>query len=144
MKERTKELINKAISTIVVICMLPIGVAAIGVNANIVLNDSDYEITVDIEDVSSLSVDKIEKIKQDVLEYHLHGTSKGGIRVYGLTCTIFGHDKQISKAKVTEHKVAKTEPRCKEAIYTVTTCSRCEYEEMTFVNSYYIYCCPED
>lgn len=146
MKERINGFRKLLIAGIVLICIVPISASALSTYMN---NTSDNEnksteITVSIEDTTNLSEEKIEKIKNDVLEYHINGNNFENLSTHGITCTLFGHDKQTNRTRVVEHKVAKTEPRCKESIYNVTTCSRCDYEEISCIGYSYIYCCPED
>jgi hypothetical protein len=63
---------------------------------------------------------------------------------YGLSCILFGHDLKASKVSVVTHKVYKYAPRCKQEIYDVTICEKCDYQTQTLYGTTYIDCCPED
>lgn len=63
---------------------------------------------------------------------------------YGLGCTLFGHDYAYTRTTVVQHKIFPTSPRCVEYLYDVTYCEDCDYTDSTLLDSWYIYCCPED
>lgn len=70
-------------------------------------------------------------------EEHTHeGTS-----TYGILCTLLGHKLESSTVQTITHNARTTAPRCLKKIYTVETCSRCDYSTKTLTNSLYIYCC---
>lgn len=129
---------------IVLVCIVPCSVFALDTSISDIIDSESPEITVTIDSIHSISEEEIEQIKQEVLEYHLNGESKGNISTYGITCTLLGHDKETNIVRLVEHKVAKTEPRCKEFVYKTITCSRCDYKDITLINDYYISCCPEN
>lgn len=60
---------------------------------------------------------------------------------YGLMCTLFGHKLETSTAYTITHKASATDPRCLKRIYSVDTCSRCDYSTKTLIASTYISCC---
>lgn len=72
---------------------------------------------------------------------HFTGDSKTIIEERGITCTLFGHDIETGSTAVVTHKVKTTAPRCLRETYSYEICSRCDYEEYTFLYSEYIYCC---
>ena len=146
MTSKLNEFRKAMVVVLALICILPTSVSAISFHMNNTSDSStnNMEITVDIDGAADFTDEKIEKIKNDVLAYHIYGNNLENVSTYGLKCTLFGHDKQTNRVRVVEHKVAKTEPRCKEVIYNVTTCSRCDYEEIERVGYSYIFCCPED
>lgn len=146
MTSKLNEFRKVLVVVLALICILPTSVSAISFHMNNTSDSStnNMEITVDIDGAADFTDEKIEKIKNDVLAYHIYGNRLENVSTYGVKCALLGHDKQTNRVRVVEHKVAKTEPRCKEVIYNVITCSRCDYEEMERVGYRYICCCPED
>lgn len=61
--------------------------------------------------------------------------------VYGLTCTLFGHDIETSIVTTVTHKERATAPRCFEKTYEVENCTRCDYSNSVLIYSRYISCC---
>lgn len=59
----------------------------------------------------------------------------------GLLCTLFGHKLETSTAYTLTHKARTTDPRCLKKIYSVETCSRCDYSTKTLLATTYISCC---
>ncbi len=101
----------------------------------------EKDITINVEDVNRLSEEQIEKITDVVIDYHCNHVTSVGSTPYGLTCVLLGHDTQTNMVSVIEHKVRATVPRCLETKYKVTTCSRCDYENIEYVLEKYISCC---
>ena len=66
-----------------------------------------------------------------------------GVSTYAL-CWLTGHDIVNELVTVVEHKVSTTIPRCKDNLYDVETCSKCDYLEYTLISSNMIFCCPEE
>lgn len=64
-----------------------------------------------------------------------------GAEAYGLTCTLLGHDIENSVSTVITHKAKSVSPRCLKEIYSVDTCTRCNYSNATLISSSYIVCC---
>ena len=106
-----------------------------------VLSSNSNNITVSIEDASALTEGQIEKITNAVITYHSGYETIESSQPYGLTCVLLGHDKQLNMVSVIEHKVRATIPRCLETQYKVTTCSRCDYENIEYYTDTYISCC---
>lgn len=104
-------------------------------------NNIENSISVSIEDGTNLSDDQIEIITDAVISYHCNHVTVEGSTSYGLTCVLLGHDSQTNMVSVIEHKVRASNPRCLETKYKVTTCSRCDYENIEYVLEKYISCC---
>ena len=66
---------------------------------------------------------------------HIHGDDPNNI-----ICNIFGHNKITETLVVIEHCVRDEPPRCLENIGTLTTCSRCDYNDFEVEFSSYIFC----
>lgn len=64
-----------------------------------------------------------------------------GAAVYGLTCTLFGHDFESSVVTTVTHNARTSDPKCLQETYSVETCTRCDYSAKTLVESRYISCC---
>jgi len=131
--------IKKLISVFLFIMLLAI--VTINCSAAIMYDN----ITVVFEDDSVLSDEEKEHLTNIVLDYHINGcTHNETSNTYGLMCTLFGHDEVYNSVSTIEHKVSDTQPRCYRTEYDVITCSRCDYESITPVASYYYSCCPND
>lgn len=102
---------------------------------------NDDELTINIHGEEGLSTEQIERITNIVSEYHCGHISSEAAVPYGLMCTLFGHDEQLHSVSAIEHKVRATNPKCLETDYLVTTCSRCEYENIEVLAEIYISCC---
>lgn len=57
-----------------------------------------------------------------------------------ILCNLFGHKKIEEPAIVIEHCVRDEDPRCRENIGTLTTCSRCDYYNFVVETYSYISC----
>lgn len=115
-----------------------IAVHSVG-ETNVTIVDNNLSIT--IHDVKELTSEQIERITNLVSEYHSDHVPAETAVPYGLMCTLFGHDKQLHSVSAIEHKVRSTNPRCLETHYKVTTCSRCEYENIEVSAETYISWC---
>lgn len=126
---------------LVLTVMLSVSVLAVHSvgEANVTIVDNNLTIT--IHDVEELTPEQIERITDLVSEYHSDHLSYEPVVSYGLMCTLLGHDKQLHSVSAIEHKVRSTNPRCLETHYKVTTCSRCEYENIEVLAETYISCC---
>lgn len=82
--------------------------------------------------------------QQLIIAQRLLSKEHDGIETYGLICTLFGHDTEENVVSVITHKVRTTSPRCKRESYSVTTCTRCDYQEQELNGTSYIVCCPEE
>lgn len=64
-----------------------------------------------------------------------------GVEAYGLTCTLLGHNIETSSTTVITHNARTSAPRCLKEIYSVETCTRCDYVSKTLISGSYISCC---
>ena len=126
---------------IMLIGCLSFGVSALYAHRLPSLYSSENNIVVSIDDAYRLAENQIEKITDAVIAYHCNHVTAAESTPYGLTCVLLGHDKQTNMVSVIEHKVRATNPRCLETKYKVTTCSRCDYENIEYVLEKYISCC---
>lgn len=128
-----------------VIIFLIIGILSLSAFANFDETVSqavqESNITIDIEDSDDLTDDQIFSITDTVMAYHSGHKVPTTSSTYGLTCVLLGHDKQTNMVSVIEHKMRASNPRCLETKYLVTTCSRCDYENIEYVAEKYIACC---
>ena len=69
-------------------------------------------------------------------EEHDHGEEPDR----NIICTFFGHDKIEEGLIVVEHCVREEQPRCRENIGILTTCSRCDYYNYVVESYSYITC----
>lgn len=129
-----------------VLIFLLISILSLGVFANYTdeagasaVNESN--ITIDIEGYCDLTADQITRVTDMVMAYHCGHIVPTMSSTYGLTCILLGHDKQTNMVSVIEHKVRATIPRCLETKYLVTTCSRCDYENIEYVAEIHVACC---
>ncbi len=82
--------------------------------------------------------------QQERAAYNLVYDAESSSQTYGLWCTLFGHEPKESTVGVITHKVRTYVPRCKQEIYDVTICEKCDYQTKTLSSTIYIDCCPED
>lgn len=59
-----------------------------------------------------------------------------------IICDIFGHKTTTEEVTAVQHCVLPTPPRCRQEIYDVTTCSRCDYADYQLLSTSYIDCHP--
>lgn len=71
----------------------------------------------------------------------IKGENSGDASTYGLTCTLFGHKLETGTSIEIAHEDRATAPRCLENTYYYEICTRCDYNELTLIDSAYIYCC---
>ncbi len=104
-------------------------------------------VTVRFEEGTTISYDRQELAAQRIFE--LCGVTsseyESAITTQSVLCNLLGHDKKVSTSISMMHKVYKTQPRCREIVYEVTTCSRCtDYVETVVVSDERTVCCPND
>lgn len=58
----------------------------------------------------------------------------------GLMCTVFGHNTTDATVKEITHNVYTTAPKCVQKVYTVTTCSRCDYIDKELLMTTRVHC----
>ena len=133
-----KRLLNVCFVTILIVLF---SIQVYAIYSNGIFTSNSNNITVSIEGASNLTDGQIEKITNAVITHHCGHETVESSQPYGLTCVLFGHDKQLNMVSVIEHKVRATNPRCLETQYKVTTCSRCDYENIEYYTDTYISCC---
>lgn len=98
-------------------------------NIVIVKGDVEYIFEADAsEDLINSFIESCENEHEDVATCNL-------------LCDVLGHKLESSTVQTITHNARTTAPRCLKKIYTVETCSRCDYSTKTLTNSLYIYCC---
>lgn len=63
------------------------------------------------------------------------------VEACSILCTLLGHEIERSTVTAITHKARTTAPRCLQKIYTVESCTRCDYSSKTLKSSVYISCC---
>jgi hypothetical protein len=71
-----------------------------------------------------------------------HSISNGEVSVNrNVLCTFFGHTLDRMRVYEITHKLYKDAPRCREIVYDVVYCTRCDYTVWTQIGDYRISCC---
>ncbi len=111
------------------------------------INNVHHHNNVEIEFISDSSFNDIQKeniinsfINVDIL---INSSSDTAIPA-SLSCTLFGHKLTTESVTATTHKVNPLSPRCRTELYSVSSCSRCDYVEKTLVSSKFVNCCTPD
>lgn len=100
----------------------------------------DLGVTIVFDNTTAFTDDERQYLA-DILAYG--DIASDGATTYSW-CWLTGHDYQYDSVMAIEHKVNASVPRCREIIYKVETCSKCDHMEITVLNTTYIDCCPED
>lgn len=80
------------------------------------------------------------EIEKEIIErYFIDGNN--GYSVYGLKCTLFGHDYKTEYVDVIRHKVRATQPRCEKDKYETKICVDCSDTVQTLIATTSITCC---
>ena len=125
---------NKLLSLLLAVAMLACAFI-MPANATHKETHEHIEIIIENEDIS-------DETKEKIMEFYTSGgEEKEGVATYGLTCTLLGHKLETSIVNKITHKARTTAPRCLKKTYSYSTCTRCDYEESTFISSKYIACC---
>lgn len=122
------------------VCLIMTTVCFADNNNNVIYDYTDYGVSVIFSSTSELSPYEQRHIA-DTLVYGKDGESN--ISTYSL-CWLTGHKLTTEMVEVVTHKVMPKSPRCLSQVYNVTTCSKCDYEEMVLSSQMYIACCPVD
>lgn len=77
--------------------------------------------------------------KEIIKEYF--NNENDGNNVYGLKCTLFGHDYKTEYVDVIRHKVRATQPRCIKDKYETKICVDCSDTVSTLIATTSITCC---
>ncbi len=102
---------------------------------------SENTVTVTVNEVEFVfDADTTEDFRNKfIAHYFNHGEEDAS--TYGLMCTLFGHKLESSIATTITHKAKSTAPRCLRERYETEVCTRCDYTNVTLLNSEYISCC---
>lgn len=129
---------KKIIALIMVVVSL-FGVMSVSAGAE---GASEDTVTVTVNETMFIfDADTSEDFREKVIAHYFNGENDGAATTYGIMCTAFGHKTESSVVFAVTHKVRDTSPRCRQEIYEVTTCSRCDYLKSEKIDSKYIVCC---
>ena len=123
---------------LIILAVTMVGVSATSNNEKYTFQIDDTKYTVEFFD-NALSSEQ-----QEAVANRLINSDNTAMQTYGLWCTLFGHELIESKVGVITHKVRTYAPRCKEELYDVTICERCDYQTQMLSGTSYINCCPEE
>lgn len=98
---------------------------------------AESHVSVTFSEDSSFSAEK----KQAIADSLVNGT---GIVTPQSLCWLTGHDYKTESVSLIQHKVYAKSPRCKRSIYSVKTCTKCDYIDETLISETLIVCCPAD
>lgn len=101
------------------------------------------ELTQDTTNIEIIILDEVSTETKAKIERYFasDNESNDNVSTYGITCTLLGHKLENATVVTVTHKVRSTAPRCKEETYTYQSCTRCDYEKATLVDTEYIVCC---
>lgn len=123
----------KKLVTVILCAILAMHTAAMTTDrSNYEYEKENYHVTVTFSEDSSFSVEK----KQAVADFLV--SESGAVSPQSL-CWLTGHNYKTENVSLIRHKVAAKSPRCKRSIYSVKTCTKCDYIDETL-----IVCCPVD
>ena len=125
---------KKVISLILSLCFI-LSLGVFPASAEEAVETSDVTIIIHNEDISDETKEKLIAFYSDPESHNDTAAT------YGLTCTLFGHKLESSTVTTITHKARATAPRCLQKMYDYESCSRCDYEKSTLLESVYIYCC---
>lgn len=128
-----KRIISLIMAVVSLFCVMSVSAGAEG------LDEGTVTVTVD-ETVFIFDAGTTEDFRDKFIEDYFNGEDDGAT-AYGLMCTLFGHKLETSSVTAIKHKEKATSPRCLREIYTVETCSRCDYTKSTLKAASYIVCC---
>lgn len=109
-------------------------------------NNYTYDVNGDVVEVSFENNSSFtEDQKQNIVNMLVYGEGSGStVQSRGIWCTLFGHDLTTESVTVVHHKKKTTSPRCYKELYSVDSCSNCDYVYEELVSGVYIVCCAED
>ena len=132
--------IKKPIATLLVLCLLlPIAVCFAGAAGTaqavpaVRCRCCDTEVIIHSTDISEIT-------RQRILASFGIGEAPE-MPERGITCDLFGHNLQVTNTTTILHMQKANPPRCKQLLYSVETCTRCDYQNRILLNTTYIYCC---
>ena len=128
----------KKLITVILCAILAIHTAAMTTDSSTYeYKTSESHVTVAFSEDSSFSEEK----KQAIADSLVNGT---GVVTPQSLCWLTGHDYKNESVSLIQHKVYAKSPRCKRSIYSVKTCTKCDYTDETLISEMLIICCPED
>ena len=127
---KTKKLSSLILAIAMLACIFIIPANAAETEAN-----EHIEIIIVNPNISEITKEKA------IAFYTNGGEEQDGISIYGLTCTLLGHNIESSIVYKITHEVRSTAPRCLKKTYGYDACTRCDYEKSTLLSSVYIACC---
>lgn len=131
-----KKIISILISLLIVMAALCVVASAENsINNTYTFETEEEHYTVTFND------DNLSEEQQEIVAQKLVFGSDDSAQTYGLGCVLFGHDYAYTSANVVTHKVAVSQPRCREDVYEVKYCEDCDFTEETWLYDKYIYCC---
>ena len=81
-----------------------------------------------------------ENQQQQIADLLVYGETASTASTQSL-CWLVGHDYVEDYVAVTTHKVYESRPRCLQEYYRVTTCSKCDYNDIQRASSALVDCC---
>ena len=128
----------KKLVTVILCAILAIHTAAMTPDSSTFeYKTAESHVTVTFSEDSSFSAEE----KQAIADSLVNGT---GIATPQSLCWLTGHDYKTESVSLIKHKVTAKSPRCKRSIYSVKTCTKCDYIDETLISEMLIICCPED
>lgn len=128
----------KKLVTVILCAILAIHTAAMTTDSSTYeYKTSESHVTVAFSEDSSFSEEK----KQAIADSLVNGT---GVVTPQSLCWLTGHDYKNESVSLIQHKVYAKSPRCKRSIYSVKTCTKCDYTDETLISEMLIACCPAD
>lgn len=128
-----KRIIAVIMAVVSLFCVMSVSAGAEGVDegtVTVTVNETDF-----IFDANTT-----EEVRERIIDNYFNGEDDTAT-TYGLMCTLFGHKTETTSLITVTHNVRTSAPRCRRDIYSVDTCSRCDYTKSTMTSSTYIYCC---
>lgn len=129
-----KRFITLFLAIIVAISMTLISSAKTSTGATIAIDG--FSVIFDAD--STFTAEEQQLIAEKIVS---NNTENETATTYNLLCTLFGHKTTTETITVIEHCVRDSLPRCKKSLQDVTTCSRCDYVDISVFSSTYFYCC---
>ena len=81
-----------------------------------------------------------ENQQQQIADLLVYGETESTASTQSL-CWLVGHNYVEDYVTVTTHKVYEVAPRCLKDYYCVTTCSKCDYNNIELISSSRVFCC---
>ena len=128
----------KKLITVILCAILAIHTAAMTTDGSTYeYETAESHVTVAFSETSSLSAEK----KQAISDFLV---SENSVVSPQSLCWLTGHNYKTESVSLITHKVTAKSPRCKRSIYSVKTCTKCDYIDETLISETLIVCCPAD